>query len=105
MDTFNELLHSSTPVLVEFLTEWCKPCQQMAAVLEQVKEQQESPLHVTYIDIDQYPQMATYYSIQTIPTLILFKSGKQRWRQNGIMEAQALDVIIRMLLQRMAHED
>lgn len=97
METFDELISSPEPVLVDFHAEWCAPCQTMVKVLKKIKDLQGEAMHVIKVDIDKNPSVASHFFIQTIPTLILFKNGKQVWRQSGVIDPVNLNKIINML--------
>jgi thioredoxin len=89
--SFADLISSSdTPILVDFYATWCGPCQMMAGILEEVKGQMGDRLKVVKIDSDKYPDLATEYHVYALPTLILFKQGKQVEKIEGVMQAAAL---------------
>ncbi len=89
--SFQELLTSSDlPVLVDFYATWCGPCQIMAPILEQVGAQMKSRLQVIKIDTDKYPNLASQYQIEALPTLVLFKNGQPVERIEGVMQAPQL---------------
>ncbi|XZN99914.1 MAG: thioredoxin [Microcoleus sp.] len=91
--SFEELLSSSDlPVLVDFYATWCGPCQMMVPILEQVSRQTKDKLMVVKIDTDNYPQLASQYHIDALPTLVLFKNGAEVDRIEGVMQqAQLID--------------
>lgn len=89
--SFSDLISSSnTPVLVDFYATWCGPCQLMAGILEEVKGQLGDRLKVVKIDSDKYPELATEYQVYALPTLILFKQGKQVEKIEGVLQTEAL---------------
>ena len=90
MEKFNELIQSTKPVLVDFYAEWCGPCQIMKPRILDVAERIGDDAKVIQIDIDKEKELATRFRIQSVPTLIIFKNGKQQWRQSGIISALAL---------------
>ena len=90
MENFNELIQSTKPVLVDFYAEWCGPCQIMKPRILDVAERMGDDAKVIQIDIDKEKELATRFRIQSVPTLIIFKTGKQQWRQSGVISAHAL---------------
>ena len=90
MEKFNELIQSTKPVLVDFYAEWCGPCQIMKPRILDVAERIGDDAKVIQIDIDKEKELATRFRIQSVPTLIIFKNGKQQWRQRGVISAHAL---------------
>ena len=89
--SFSDLISKSdTPVLVDFYATWCGPCQLMAGILEEVKGQLGDRLKVVKIDSDKYPELATEYQVYALPTLILFKQGKQVEKIEGVLQTEAL---------------
>lgn len=97
MESFHELISSSdTPVLVDFFAEWCGPCKTMSPILKQVKDLQGDKVRVIKVDVDKNNALAMQYSIQSVPTLMIFKNGKQVWRQSGVINAGELNKIVEM---------
>ena len=94
MGKFQELLNGDTPVLVDFFAEWCGPCKMMAPELKKLAEMQGEKLRVIKVDIDKNPQAAQAYNVQSVPTLMLFRKGRQLWRQSGAMSAGQLSSVI-----------
>ena len=90
MEKFNELIQSTKPVLVDFYAEWCGPCKIMKPRILDVAERMGDNVKVVQIDVDKEKELATRFRISSVPTLIIFKNGKQQWRQNGIISALAL---------------
>ncbi|HEY9903469.1 MAG TPA: thioredoxin [Candidatus Sericytochromatia bacterium] len=89
--SFQDLLSGSDlPVLVDFYATWCGPCQMMVPILETVNAQLKGRLQVVKIDTDKYPQLASDYQIQALPTLVLFKNGQPLERIEGVVAAEQL---------------
>jgi thioredoxin 1 len=93
--TFNEIIQSDKLALVDFSAEWCGPCKMMAPILKDVKKEMGDGITIIKVDVDQSPQAAQQYQVQGVPTLILFKNGKQLWRQSGVVNKSGLVGIIK----------
>ena len=86
--SFEEMVAGSdVPVLVDFYATWCGPCQMMAKILEDVNTQMQGRLKVVKIDTEKYPQLASEYGIQALPTVVLFKQGQPVDRIEGVLPA------------------
>lgn len=93
--TFNELIQSDKPVLVDFFAEWCGPCKMMAPILKEVKKEIGDAASIVKVDVDKSPQAAHEFQVQGVPTLILFKKGKVLWRQSGVVQKNGLVGVIK----------
>ena len=95
MSRFSELINQDKPVLVDFFAEWCGPCKAMAPVLKDVKDSLGESVSILKIDVDKNQELASQLNVKGVPTLILYKSGKQIWRQSGVVQKSELLQIIK----------
>ncbi|MBA4153527.1 thioredoxin [Flavobacterium sp.] len=94
MKTFQDIINSETPVLVDFFATWCGPCQMLAPILKEVKDSLEDQISIIKIDVDKNEQLAAQYQVRGVPTMMLFKKGKQLWRQSGVLSKEQIIQII-----------
>jgi len=87
---FDSLIHDIRPVVVDFHALWCSPCKMQSPILKEVANELGDKITVIKIDVDQNSQIASRYNIQSVPTLIMFKNGKQIWRQSGVVSKNQL---------------
>ena len=73
---FNALVQGSRPVIVDFHAVWCAPCKMQTPILEQLASELGDKIKVIKIDVDQNPEIASRYSIQSVPTLMIFRNGE-----------------------------
>ena len=85
-----EVLESSIPVLVDFWASWCMPCRMLAPTIEKLAEENQGKLKVCKLNTDENQNIAAQYGIQGIPTLIIFKEGKEVGRTVGAMSKEKL---------------
>lgn len=88
--TYTDLIKSGNVVMVEFFATWCPHCQRMMPVVEQVKELIGDRAKIAQLDIDENQEAAGEADVQSVPTFIVFKDGKELWRQSGEMEGDYL---------------
>lgn len=82
-DEFELILNDNKVVFVDFWATWCGPCQMISPIIEQIADEYVEKMPVVKIDIDQNSELAEEYKIMSIPTVILFKDGKEIQRLVG----------------------
>ncbi|MFD2529561.1 thioredoxin [Polaribacter marinaquae] len=95
MAKFSEIIHQEKPVLVDFFAEWCGPCKMMNPILKQVKDVLGDKVSIIKINVDKNQSLALKYQVKGVPTFMVFKEGKQLWRQSGVLQTKELVEIIK----------
>ena len=72
----NEVLQSSTPVVVDFWAEWCGPCKLIAPVLDELAGEYEGKVKIAKLNVDENPEVASKFRVRSIPTLLFFREGQ-----------------------------
>lgn len=88
--TYDQAIKSAKTVLVEFYASWCPHCQKMMPIVEQIKELLQGQIEVYQLEIDDNRDLADREDVESIPTFIVYKDGKQMWRQSGEIAADVL---------------
>ncbi|MDP2653033.1 MAG: thioredoxin [Candidatus Omnitrophota bacterium] len=85
-----EVLKSSTPVLVDFWAEWCGPCRMVAPIVEEIAKDLDGQLKVGKVNVDEAQELAAKYQVMSIPTLLVFKNGEVVDQMVGAMPKEML---------------
>jgi thioredoxin 1 len=96
-NSFENIINSGKPVLIDFFATWCGPCKTLAPILKQVKDNLGERITILKIDVDKNQELASKYQVRGVPTIILFQKGKQLWRQSGVLTK---DEIIKTIIEK-----
>jgi thioredoxin 1 len=92
-DTFEAEIKNGI-VLVDFYADWCGPCRMIAPHLEALSQELQGQASIVKLDVDHAQRIASTYEVTSIPTLILFRDGKEAGRIVGVRDAKALKEFI-----------
>lgn len=91
---FEELVQSETPVLVDFHATWCGPCRAMLPVLDDLEAEMGEQVRIVKVDVDEHTDLAVRLKVMGVPTFMLFRDGRELWRQPGVLTKESLKKII-----------
>lgn len=94
-DFESKVLKNDKPVLVDFWAPWCGPCRLAEPVLEELSDQYKNKVLIAKMNVDENPNTPGQYGVMSIPTTILFKSGKEIGRQVGFAGKQPFEDLIK----------
>ena len=87
---YESTIGSTGTVLVEFYASWCPHCRKMMPVVAQVKELLAGQVPVIQLDIDEHSAAADSAGVESVPTFIIYRNGREMWRQSGEMDGEVL---------------
>ncbi|MCH5238037.1 MAG: thioredoxin family protein [Muribaculaceae bacterium] len=87
---YNDVIKSSKVVMVEFYASWCPHCQRMMPIVEQIKELLNGQVDIYQFDIDENTATAEAVGADSVPTFIIYRDGKEVWRESGEIDGQVL---------------
>jgi thioredoxin len=88
--SFDKIITTNKLVLVDFYAPWCAPCKKMSPDLEKIKTDFKGKVEVVKIDVEVNKEVSDLYNVQSVPTILLFKNGKQVWMQNRALTYQEM---------------
>lgn len=89
-----EVEKSTTPVLVDFWSEWCSPCKIQTPIIEELAKEYKDKIKIGKIEVGENPDTAVKYKIMSIPALLIFKDGKVIESRTGLQSKSALKAIL-----------
>jgi len=82
--TFNELINSNKPVLIDFYADWCGPCKVFSPIIAEVKDELGDNVRVVKIDVDKNESLSRKLKVMSIPTVMIFQNGKTIYSGQGV---------------------
>lgn len=92
--SFQNIINSDKPVLIDFFATWCGPCKMLAPILKEVKDSLGEKISIIKIDVDKNQNLASMQQVRGVPTMIMYQNGKQLWRQSGVLSKEELINVI-----------
>jgi len=91
---FDSIINDSRPVIIDFHALWCAPCKMQSPILKEVADELGEKVKIIKIDVDNNREIAARFNVQSVPTIMVFKNGKQIWRQSGVVSKSELKSIL-----------
>jgi len=95
--SFNDIIQSDKPVLIDFFATWCGPCKYQGPILEELAAAIGDEVRIIKIDIDRNQAVAAKYNVRSVPTLMIFKNGEVKWKEAGVKEKEQLIQLLRSI--------
>lgn len=98
-DFSEKVLKADKPVLVDFFAVWCGPCKMASPIMDELADQYEGKVIIGKVDVDENQETASNYGVMSIPTMIVFKDGKEVERKVGFGGRSAVEALIEQVLK------
>ncbi len=96
--SFDSIIKDTRPVIIDFHALWCGPCKVQSPILKEVAAELGERVRVIKIDVDQNTEIANRFKIQSVPTLMLFKNGEEKYRRAGLhSKSQIMNILLNQL--------
>jgi len=95
---FDSIINDTKPVIIDFHALWCGPCKVQSPILKDLATELGDRIRVIKIDVDKNQEVAARYQIQSVPTLMIFRSGEIKYKQPGVHTKQQLMNILQSIL-------
>lgn len=92
--SFQKLISSEKPVLVDFFATWCGPCKAMSPILQELANEIDGSARIIKIDVDKNQALARQYGVRGVPAFFLFQNGEVKWKASGMQSKHQLQQVI-----------
>ena len=96
--SFNENIYATPLVLVDFYANWCEPCKWLEKILQELDTKLPDEVSILMINIEAHQELSNENEVKSVPTICLFKNGKEVWRMNGFLDLEDLRAKIQFYL-------
>ena len=93
--SFNDIINSDKPVLIDFYADWCGPCKMLTPILKDAKDELGEAVSIFKIDVDKNQELANKFQVRGVPTMMLFKNGNVLWRQSGVIPKDQIVQVVK----------
>ena len=97
-DFTQKVINSSGPVLIDFWADWCGPCRMLTPIIEELSQEMADKIKVVKMNIDENPETPSSLGIRSIPTMMIFKDGKQIAARSGVLPKNSIQEWINSLI-------
>lgn len=95
--SFQNIINSEKPVLIDFYADWCGPCKMFAHTIDNLKNDLGDEARIIKINIDKNQALAQQLNVRSIPTVMIYQSGEMKWRATGAQSIQVMKQQLRQL--------
>jgi thioredoxin 1 len=100
VEEYTSLVNDKKPVLVDFSATWCEPCVLLDEILTDLEKRLGSKVRIIKLDADEQTELTTHFGFRSVPWLLIYKDGVEKWRMHGFMLAPELEKLLQTFLPK-----